>query len=244
MEIVQLFGVLLAGILLGLLTGFMARKKMVERQYDSIRNYSKKIINEAHKKSQAIKKEAAIRAKETFYQLKVEFEKETKEKKEQLAIQEKRLFHKEENLDKKIEQYEQKDKKLAKKDKEMEVLEEEWKSKHLQYDDLIASRRKELEKLAGMSAEEAKALLLSSMEEEAKLDAAKVIRRVESETRESAHRKAQEILGLAIKRYAGDYVAEKTVSVVHLPNEEIKGRIIGREGRNIGGIEAAQGLDT
>ena len=99
MEIVQLIGVLLAGILLGLLTGFLARKKMVERQYDSIRNYSKKIINEAHKKSQAIKKEAAIRAKETFYQLRVEFEKETKEKKEQLAIQEKRLFHKEENLD-------------------------------------------------------------------------------------------------------------------------------------------------
>jgi len=243
MEIVQLIGVLLAGILLGLLTGFMARKKMVERQYDSIRNYSKKIINEAHKKSQALKKEAAIRAKDTFYQLRVEFEKETKEKKEQLAIQEKRLFHKEENLDKKIEQSEQKEKKLAKREKDIDTIETELKSKHLQYDDLIATQRKELEKLAGMSGEEAKAVLISSMEEEAKLDAAKLIRRIEIETRESAHRKAQEILGLAIKRYAGDYVAEKTVSVVHLPNEEMKGRIIGREGRNIRAIEAATGID-
>ena len=243
MEIVQLIGVLLAGILLGLLTGFLARKKMVERQYDSIRNYSKKIINEAHKKSQALKKEAAIRAKDTFYQLRVEFEKETKEKKEQLAIQEKRLFHKEENLDKKIEQSEQKEKKLAKREKDIDTIETELKSKHLQYDDLIATQRKELEKLAGMSGEEAKAVLISSMEEEAKLDAAKLIRRIEIETRESAHRKAQEILGLAIKRYAGDYVAEKTVSVVHLPNEEMKGRIIGREGRNIRAIEAATGID-
>ena len=243
MEIVQLIGVLLAGILLGLLTGFLARKKMVERQYDSIRNYSKKIINEAHKKSQALKKEAAIRAKDTFYQLRVEFEKETKEKKEQLAIQEKRLFHKEENLDKKIEQSEQKEKKLAKREKDIDTIETELKSKHLRYDDLITSQRKELEKLAGMSGEDAKAVLISSMEEEAKLDAAKLIRRIEIETRESAHRKAQEILGLAIKRYAGDYVAEKTVSVVHLPNEEMKGRIIGREGRNIRAIEAATGID-
>ena len=243
MEIIQLIGVLFAGILLGLLAGFLARKKMVERQYDSIRNYSKKIINDAHKKSMALKKEGAIRAKETFYQLKVEFEKETQERKEQLTIQEKRIFHKEENLDKKIEQHEQKEKKLARKEKEIEAIEAELKSKHLQYDELIASQRKELEKLAGMSAEEAKALLISSMEEDAKLDAAKVIRRVETEAKESAHRKAQEILGLAIKRYAGDYVAEKTVSVINLPNEEMKGRIIGREGRNIRAIEAATGID-
>ena len=243
MEIVQLIGTLLAGILLGLLTGFLARKKMVERQYDSIRNYSKKIINDAHKKSQALKKEGAIKAKETFYQLRMEFEKETKEKKEQLAVQEKRLFHKEENLDKKIEQNEQREKRLVKKEREFEALEGELKSKQLQYDDLITRQRKDLERLAGMSGEEAKAVLIGSMEEEAKLDASKLIRRIENETRETAHRKAQEILGLAIKRYAGDYVAEKTVSVVSLPNEEMKGRIIGREGRNIRAIEAATGID-
>jgi ribonuclease Y len=243
MELFELIGALVVGVFSGLLIGFWARRKMVERQYESIRNYSKKIINEAHKKAKALKKEAAIRAKDTFYQMKVEFERETKEKKEQLAGQEKRLFHKEENLDKKIEQYEQREKRHAKREKDLEVLEGDLKAKQVQYEELLARQKGELERLAGMSGEEAKTLLVSSMEEEAKHDAAKVIRRIESEARETAHRKSQEILGLAIKRYAGDYVAEKTVSVVSLPNEEMKGRIIGREGRNIRAIEAATGID-
>jgi ribonuclease Y len=243
MELFQLIGALAAGVLSGLLIGFWARRKMVERQYESIRNYSKKIVNEAHKKSKALKKEAAVRAKDTFYQMKVEFEKETKDKKEQLATQEKRLFHKEENLDRKIEQYEQKEKKHAKREKDLEAVEEDLKAKQAQYEELLGRQKLELEKLASMSRDEAKTLLISSMEEEAKHDAAKMIRRIENETREAAHRKAEEILGLAIKRYAGDYVAEKTVSVVNLPNEEMKGRIIGREGRNIRAIEAATGID-
>jgi ribonuclease Y len=243
MELFQLIGALVAGVLSGLLIGFWARRKMVERQYESIRNYSKKIINEAHKKSKALKKEAAIRAKDIFYQMKVEFEKETKEKKEQLVAQEKRLFHKEENLDKKIEQYEQKERRNAKREKDLDAVEGDLKAKQAQYEELLARQKQELERVAGMSGEEAKALLISSMEEEAKHDAANAIRRIENEAREAAHRKAQEILGLAIKRYAGDYVAEKTVSVVNLPNEEMKGRIIGREGRNIRAIEAATGID-
>jgi ribonuclease Y len=243
MQLFQLIGALVAGVLSGLLIGFRARRKMVERQYESIRNYSKKIINEAHKKAKALKKEAAIRAKDTFYQMKVEFEKETKEKKEQLVTQEKRLFHKEENLDKKIEQHEQKEKRNAKREKDLEAAEGDLTRKQAQYEELLERQKQELERLAGMSGEEAKALLISSMEEEAKHDAAKAIRRIENEAREAAHRKAEEILGLAIKRYAGDYVAEKTVSVVNLPNEEMKGRIIGREGRNIRAIEAATGID-
>jgi ribonucrease Y len=239
-----LAGVLLAGILLGLLIGFRGRKRIVEKQYDSIRNYSKKIVNEAHKRSKALKKEAAIRAKDTVYQMKLDFEKETKEKKEQLLTQERRLFHKEESLDKKIDQYEQKEKKLLKKEKDVETIEEDLKAKHMQLEDLLASQRKELERVAGISSEEAKRLLINSMEEEAKHESAKLIRRIEIEAREAAERKAQEILALAIKRYAGDYVAEKTVSVVSLPNEEMKGRIIGREGRNIRAIEAATGIDV
>ena len=244
MSWIQIIGIFVVGILLGLLFGFWTRKRVVERQYDSIRNYSKKIINEAHKRAKGLKKEAAIRAKDTLYQMKLEFDRETKEKKEQLAIQEKRLFHKEENLDKKIEQYEQRDRKLIKKEKDMETIEEDMKSKHAQLEEMVLNQRKELERLAGLSSEEAKALLIGSLEEEAKADAAKLMRRIENETREAAQRKAQEILGLAIKRYAGDYVAEKTVSVVSLPNEEMKGRIIGREGRNIRAIEAATGIDV
>jgi ribonuclease Y len=244
MSWIQIIGVFVVGILLGLLFGFWTRKRVVERQYDSIRNYSKKIINEAHKRSKALKKEAAIGAKDTLYQMNLEFERETKEKKEQMVIQEKRLFHKEENLDKKIEQYEQRERKLARKEKDIETIEEDMKAKHSQLEEMVASKRKELERLAGLSSEEAKALLIGSLEEEAKADAAKLMRRIENETREAAQRKAQEILGLAVKRYAGDYVAEKTVSVVSLPNEEMKGRIIGREGRNIRAIEAATGIDV
>lgn len=239
-----MLGALLAGLLLGLLIGFWGRKRVVEKQYDSIRNYSKRIINEAHKRSKALKKEAAVRAKDTVFQMKLEFEKETKDKKEQLLAQERRLFHKEESLDKKIEQYEQKEKKILKKEKDFEVFEEDLRSKQRQLEDLLAARQKELERVAGISSEEAKALLISSMEEEAKHESAKIIRRIETEARESAQRKAEEILALAVKRYAGDYVAEKTVSVVTLPNEEMKGRIIGREGRNIRAIEAATGIDV
>jgi ribonuclease Y len=244
MSWIQITGIFVVGILLGLLFGFWTRKRVVERQYDSIRSYSKKIINEAHKRAKALKKDAAIRAKDTLYQAKLEFERESKEKKEQIAIQEKRLFHKEENLDRKIEQYEQKEKKLLRKEKDIETIEEEMKAKQAQLEEMVTAQRKELERVAGLSSDEAKALLISSLEEEAKADAAKLMRRIENETREAAQRKAQEILGLAIKRYAGDYVAEKTVSVVSLPNEEMKGRIIGREGRNIRAIEAATGIDV
>ena len=244
MSWIQIIGIFVVGILLGLLMGFWTRKRVVERQYDSIRNYSKKIINEAHKRAKALKKDAAVRAKDTLYQMKLEFDRESKEKKEQMAIQEKRLFHKEENLDKKIEQYEQREKKLFRKEKDFEAIEEDMKAKQAQLEEMVATQRKELERVAGLSSDEAKALLIGSLEEEAKADAAKLMRRIENETREAAQRKAQEILGLAIKRYAGDYVAEKTVSVVSLPNEEMKGRIIGREGRNIRAIEAATGIDV
>ncbi len=244
MSWIQIIGIFVVGILLGLLFGFWTRKRVVERQYDSIRNYSKKIINEAHKRAKALRKDAAIRAKDTLFQMQQEFDRETKDKKEQMVVQEKRLFHKEENLDKKIEQYEQKEKKLFRKEKDIEAIEADMKTKHAQLEEMVATQRNELQRVAGLSSEEAKALLISSLEEEAKADAAKLMRRIENETREAAQRKAQEILGLAIKRYAGDYVAEKTVSVVSLPNEEMKGRIIGREGRNIRAIEAATGIDV
>jgi ribonuclease Y len=243
MTLIQIIGAAVGGIVLGLLIGFWTRKRIVENQFDSIRNYSKKIINEAHKKAKTIKKEAALRAKDTFYQMKLDFERETKEKREQLQAQERRLFHKEESLDKKIEQSEQKEKRLAKREKDIEAIERDVTAKQTDYEQLLVHQRQELERVANISSEEAKAMLIASMEAEAKHDGAKLIRKIENETREIAHRKSQEILALAVKRYAGDYVTEKTVSVVNLPNEEMKGRIIGREGRNIRAIEAATGID-
>jgi len=240
---VQIIIAALAGIILGIFVGFGIRKRVIERQFESIKDYSKKIINEAHRKAKTVKKEAMLRAKDTIYQMKVDFEKETKEKKGQLQAQERRIFHKEENLDKKIEQYENRDRSLDKREKKVSHAEESLKNKHAEYEDLIIKQRYQLERVAEISSEEAKKLLVASMESEAKHDAAKLIRRIENETRETSQRKSQEILALAVKRYAGDYVAEKTVSVVNLPNEEMKGRIIGREGRNIRAIEAATGID-
>ncbi|MBN1850247.1 MAG: ribonuclease Y [Deltaproteobacteria bacterium] len=234
---------IVAGIILGALIGFWIRKRIIERQYESIKNYSRKIINEAHRKAKTVKKEAMLRAKDTIYQMKLDFEKETKEKKGQLQTQERRLFHKEENLDKKIEQYEIKEKALDKRENQISQIENELNERKKQYDELVVKQREQLERIAGISIEEAKKLLILSMESEARHDAAKLIRKIENEAREVAQHKSQEIIALAIKRYAGDFVAEKTVSVVSLPNEEMKGRIIGREGRNIRAIEAATGID-
>jgi len=240
----QLIGSAVAGIILGLIVGFWVRKRIVESQFDSIRNYSKKIINEAHKKAKTIKKEAMIKAKDTFYQMKVDFEKESKDKSEKLQSQEKRLFNKEESLEKKIEQYEQKERRQSSREREIDKKETAIKERTAEFDGMIAEQRRELERVAGISSKEAKMLLMESMESEAKHEAAKLIRRIENEAKEEANRKAQEVLALAVKRYAGEYVTERTVSVVNLPNEEMKGRIIGREGRNIRAIEAATGIDV
>ncbi len=243
MTAIHIIGIALLAIIVGIPIGFFARKKVVESRVDSIEKYSKKVLAEAQKEAKTTKKEAVLQAKDTLYQMKVEFEKETKEKREQLLIQERRLFHKEENLDKKAEQIEKRDGRIVEKEKTIDKTENELRKKENEYQRLIADQREQLERLAGISSEEAKQLLIRSMELEAKHDAAKLIRRIENESRAEADRKAQEILALAVKRYSGDYVAEKTVSVVNLPNDEMKGRIIGREGRNIRAIEAATGID-
>ena len=243
MTTIQMIGATAAGVILGAIVGFWVLKRVAKREVDSAKKYKEKTINEAHRKAKTIKKEALLRAKDSLYQMKLDFERETKEKKEQLLGLEKRLFHKEENLDKKIEQYEQKEKVIAKREKDITGIEEGLAKKQVEYEELIVNQRRQLERVAGLSSREAKEVLIKSMESEAKHDSARLIRRIENEAKETAKRKAQETLALAIKRYAGEYVAEKTVSVVSLPNEEMKGRIIGREGRNIRAIEAATGVD-
>ena len=243
MTATYMIGALILGLIAGVFAGFFARKKIVESRVDAIEKYTKKLLSEAQKEAKTIRKEAGLQAKDTLYQMQIKFEKDTKEKSEQIATRERRFIHKEENLDRKIEQLEKREGRIAEKEKAADQFESQLRKKESEYERMIADQIKQLEKLAGMSSEEAKQLLISSIESEAKHDAARMIRRIENETRDQADRKSQEILALAVKRYAGDYVAEKTVSVVHLPNEEMKGRIIGREGRNIRAIEAATGID-
>jgi len=218
----------LAVLVLGFIIGFWLRRKLSEKELQSIKEYSKKLINDAHREAKNIKKEAMIKAKDTLYQMKLEFERETRETREQLQAQERN---------------EQKGRGLKEKEKNLERIESELVQKQDEYERLIEERKKELERVAGISREEAKQLLIESMESEARHEAIKLIKKIETEARESAKQKAEEIIALAIQRYAGEYVSEKTVAVVNLPNEEMKGRIIGREGRNIRAIEAATGVD-
>jgi ribonuclease Y len=241
--LIQVIGALACGGILGAIIGFLVLKRIGRGEIESAKRYKEKTINEAHRQAKTIKKEALVRAKDNLYQMKVEFEEETKEKREQLLALEKRLYHKEEILDKKSEQYERKESTIVAKEKNITRIEESLLKSKKDLDGLLAEQQRELERLAGISSREAKELLMKSMESDARHEATKLIRRIDSEAKETAKRKAQETLGLAIKRYAGEYVAEKTVSVVNLPNDEMKGRIIGREGRNIRAIEAATGVD-
>jgi ribonucrease Y len=235
-------GILLA-LFLGILIGFIIRKKLTETKVESIENLSKKIIEEAKKEAETVKKEAMLLAKDNLYQMKVEFEKETKEKRLDLQDQEKRILTKEQSLDRKMELIEKRETEFEKKERQLSQKEKEASGLKTKYEELLGEQRRKLEHLAGISSQEAKELLLQAMESEAKHEAVKNIRRIEGEAKEMADKKAKEIISLAIKRYAGDYVAEKSVSYVNLPNEEMKGRIIGREGRNIRAIEAATGID-
>lgn len=232
-----------AGLIAGVVIGFFVRKNLVESRVEAIEKYSKKVLAEAQKEAKTTRREATLQAKDTLYQMKVEFEKETKEKKEALLVQENRLLQKTETWDKKIEQLEKREERISEKERGVERTEKEIRKKEGEYKRLVTEQRRQLERLAGISAEEAKQILVNSMELEAKHDAAKMMRRIENEARSEADRKSQEIIALAVKRYSGDYAAEKIVSVVNLPNEEMKGRIIGREGRNIRAIEAATGID-
>lgn len=228
---------------IGIGIGVFFFKRKAERRLQEIEAKAQKIISEAEKEANNLRKDAALQAKDILFQTKLEFERETKEKKEQLQALEKRLLHKEETLDRKMEQVERRESRLLEKEKSIERLEVELKRKEEEVARLLEEQHKKLQEIAGITKEEAKSILIASLEEEARQEAAKMVRRIEAEAKEVADRKAQEILALAIKRYAGDYVAENTVSVVTLPNEEMKGRIIGREGRNIRAIEAATGVD-
>ncbi len=243
MSLVHIIGITLSCLAGGIFIGFFVRKKVVESRIDAIEKYSKKILAEAQKEAASIKKEAALQAKDAVYQMKLEFETETREKKDLFQGQENRLLNKEENLEKKIDQIEKREGRISERERSIDRIEKELRKKEAISAGLIADQRVQLERLAGISTEEAKTLLIESMEDEAKHDAVKLMKKIENEARAESDRKAQEILALAVKRYAGDYVAEKTVSVVNLPNDEMKGRIIGREGRNIRAIEAATGID-
>jgi len=234
---------LLGGLLAGLLLGFVLRKKFVEARKKNFEAQGKKLIEEAISEAEQLKKEAILQSKDEVYRLKQEAEKEIKERKSEIIEEEKRFGQKLDQIERKIDLLDKREFEFLKKEKAFLKEEKDLAEHKKEIDQVISEQRAKLEKISGITQEEAKRELKESIVSEARMEAAKDVIRIENEMKLKADRKAKNILALTISRYAGDYVAEKTVSVVNLPSEEMKGRIIGREGRNIRAIEAATGID-
>jgi ribonucrease Y len=237
--VLVIFGAIVAGIIVG----YILKQVFSAKKVKSSESLAARIVEEAKKESETIKKEAILQVKENLLKMKADFDRETKDRKNELDGLEKRIRSKEESLDKRIDLLAQKETNIEGREKSISSKEAAIEEKHHKLDVALEEQKEKLEKIAGMSSEEAKKLLIQSIETDAKRDAAATVRKIEEEAKLTGDRKAREIIAYSIQRYAGDYVAEHTVSVVNLPSEEMKGRIIGREGRNIRAIEAATGID-
>jgi len=216
--------------------GYFIRKSLAEAKISSAEQAARLIIETAKKDAEALKKETILEAKDEAHRIRTEAEKENRERRIEIQRLERRLLQKEETLDKKLESLERKEEKLANKEKRVEETQE-------QIEQILNKQIQELERISGLTTEEAKQMLLSNVEQEIRHEAAQMVKEIEQQAREEADKRARDIITLAIQRCAADHVAETTVSVVTLPNEEMKGRIIGREGRNIRALETLTGID-
>lgn len=230
------------GIVLGTVIGLIYRRS-IRLQREAIEKQKEEILTEAKKAAEAIKKEASVEAKDIVYQAKSEAEKEIRDRRNELNQVDRRLRQKEESLDRKAYQLEKREQELNKREREFSNRERGLAEKEAQLNTLIKEQTSTLERISGLSMEVAKEELLKRVEEEARFEAAKLAKKIEDEAKEEAEKRSREIVSLAIQRYASDYVADGTVTAVSLPNDEMKGRIIGREGRNIRALEAATGVD-
>ncbi|KAB2954171.1 ribonuclease Y [Heliorestis acidaminivorans] len=220
----------------GFVAGVMYRKSIAEAKVGVAEERSKQIVQDAQREAEAKKREAVLTAKDEVHQMRTEAERENRERRNELQRLERRLLQKEESLDRKMESIERKEDSLHRREEEIETVRNEL-SKTLE------QQISELERLSGLTSEEARSFLLANIEEEVKYESAMMIKNIENQAKEEAEKKAREIISLAVQRFAADHVAESTVSVVALPNDEMKGRIIGREGRNIRTLETLTGID-
>ncbi len=227
---------LLVGAAIGFVIGYFYRKNVAEAKVEKAEDAVKRLYDDAEKKAEEIRKEKVLEAKEEVYKLRNDAEKENRERRAELQRTERRLFQREESLDKKLEGVENREQQLNERTKKLDKVEEEINA-------LYKKQEEELERISGITLDEAKTMVLDRAEQEAKHDVALMLRDLEQRAKEEADKKARDIVSLAIQRCAADHVAEATVSVVPLPNDEMKGRIIGREGRNIRALETATGVD-
>lgn len=227
--------VLVVGVL-GFGIGYFIRKSLAEAKISSAEHAASQIIENAKHEAEALKKEKVLEAKDEAFKLRTEADRDIRERRNEIQRQERRLLQKEESLDKKLESLEHKEEALANKERRVEETQR-------QIDELYRKQLSELERISGLTQEEAKQIILHNVEQEIRHETAQMIKQIETLAKEEADKKARDIIATAIQRCAADHVAETTVSVVTLPNEEMKGRIIGREGRNIRALETLTGID-
>ncbi|HOO39938.1 MAG TPA: ribonuclease Y [Syntrophales bacterium] len=235
--------IILGSIAIGVVLGYLFQVRLAKKKLESSESLADRIVDEAKKEAENIRKEAILQAKENLFRAKSEFEKEAKESKAEFENIEKRLREKEESLDRRADQLSQRESGMENRERSLSGKEAQINEKNEKLSRLIQEQKENLEKVAGLSSDEAKKQLIQAIESDAKKDAATLVRKIEEEAKNAAEKKSREIIAYAVQRYASDHVAENTVSVVSLPNDEMKGRIIGREGRNIRAIEAATGID-
>ena len=223
-------------VLFGGAGGYVARKRTAEAQIGSAEEEARRIVADAEEKGEARKKEAMLEAKEDIHRLRQDLDKETKERRIELQRQERRVVQKEENLDRKLDSLEKKEESLSRKEAKIDRTQ-------ASIDELHEKQKTELERISNLTVDDAKSMLMAEAEEELKHEKALKIKEYEQQTKDEADKKARDIISQAIQRCAADHVAETTVSVVALPSDEMKGRIIGREGRNIRALETLTGID-
>ncbi len=233
----------IVGALVGIGVTLLLRRRALETSRSQADEQARQVIQGAEREAENLVKEAKLEAKDLLFQAKADLEKEQKEKRSELAAQERRLLQREENLDRKVGAVEKREGETQKREQVLARREEAIADKEAACDRAVKEHRQALERVAGMTVEEAKRQLLGEIESEARLDAAGLAKRIIDEARENAEREAREIIARSIQRVTRDYVSEATISVVQIPNDSMKGRIIGREGRNIRAIEAATGID-
>jgi len=233
-----LFALIKYGLIavVAVVAGYLFRKKSAEATIRSAEEEARRILQDAERDAETKKREALVEAREEIHKSRAELEKESRERRAELNQLERRLSQKEETLDKRSESLERKEEALQRKNREVE-------QQQIEVNEILEKQRLELERLSHLTTEEARELILKTVEDEVKHETAIMIRELETQARETAEKQARDIISLAIQRTAADHVAESTVSVVPLPNDDMKGRIIGREGRNIRALETLTGID-
>lgn len=236
-------GLVLLGATIGAATGFVLHKIISSKRLSDAKELADRIIEEARKEAQAQKKEIIIQGQDEIYNYKREIEQDFKEREGELKGRDKKVQEQAERVERKREQANQKEQELLSLEKDLTRKERKLDEKEVVLNTKLDEQESKLQEISGLTVEEAKGRLFDEIEARTKHEAAKMIRQIEMEAKETASRKAKEVLATAVQRYAGDFVGEQTVTAVSLPSEDMKGRIIGREGRNIRALEAATGVD-